>query len=65
MRVWVDSGGSDSCCKDGIYDCCLMDEFKCVLGGGGAGASGNGGIVVAVGLGVVTHLYGYPWWVGW
>ena len=35
VLVWVDSGGSDSCCKDGIYDCCLMDGLKCVLGGGG------------------------------
>ena len=57
MRVWVDSGGSDSCCKDGIYDCCLMDGFKCVLGGGGDGASGGGGIVVAVGL-----VIWYWWW---
>ena len=29
----VDSGGRDSCSKDGNYDCCLIVGFKCVLGG--------------------------------
>ena len=57
MRVWVDIGGNDSCCKGGIYDCCLMDGFKCVLGGGGDGANGGGGIVVAV-----VVVIGYWWW---
>ena len=53
----MDSGGSDSCCKDGNYDCCLIAVFKWVLGGGGDGASGGGGIVVAV---VVVIWY---WWL--
>ena len=52
VRVWVDSG-----CKDDIYDCFLIDGFKCVLGGGGDGSSSGGGIVVAVGL-----VIGNWWW---
>ena len=48
MRVWWDSGGSDSFCKDGNYDCCMIAIFKCVLCGGGDGTSDGGGIVVAV-----------------
>ena len=56
MRVWVDRGG-DNCCKDGIYDGCLMYRFKCFLGRGGEGASGDGEIVVALGL-----VIGCWWW---
>ena len=53
----MDSGGSDSCCKDGNYHCCLITGFKCVLGGDGDGASGCGGIVVAV-----VVVIGFWWW---
>ena len=48
MRVWVDTGGSDSCCKDGNYNCGLIAGFKCVLVGDGDDARGGGGIAVAV-----------------
>ena len=44
----MDTGGIDSCCKDGNYDCCLIAGFKCVFVGDGDGARGGGGIVVAM-----------------
>ena len=53
----MDSGGSDSCCKDDNYDYCFIAGFKCVLGGVGDVASGGGGIVVAV-----VVVIGYWWW---
>ena len=38
----MDTGGSDSSCKDGHHDCCLITGFKCDLVGGGDGARGGG-----------------------
>ena len=58
MRVWVDSGGRDSYCKDGNYDCCIIAGFRCVLVGDGDGARNGGGILVAV---VVVIGYWGEW----
>ena len=32
VRVWWGIGGSDSCCKNGNSDWCMIAVFKCVLG---------------------------------
>ena len=57
MRTWWESGGSDSCCKDGNFGCCMISVFKCVLGGVGHGVSSGGRI-----LAVVVVVIGYWWW---